>query len=53
MLVKVAESLLVIGSLSILLTLGRRGAMGDGIPNVLQSTASLSSLWRLTYYLNF
>ena len=40
---KVAESLLVVVSLPLLLTLGRRGVMGVGIPDVLQSTASSPS----------
>ena len=42
-LIKVPESLLVVVSLPVLLTLGRRGAMGDVIPDMLQSTASSSS----------
>ena len=40
---KVTGSLLLVVSLQVLLTLGRREAMGVGIPNVLQSIASLSS----------
>ena len=42
-LVKVAEILMVLVSLSALLILWRKVAMGDGIPDVLQSTASSSS----------
>ena len=34
---------MVLVSLQVLLTLGRRGPMGDGISGVLQSTALLSS----------
>ena len=34
---------LVMVHLPVLLILGRRGAMGDGIPDVLQSTTSLTS----------
>ena len=42
-LIKVAGSQLVVVFLPVLLTLGRRGAIGIGIPDVLQSTASSSS----------
>ena len=41
--IKVAENLLVAVSLPVLLTLGRRGAIGNSIPNMLQSITSLSS----------
>ena len=44
MFIKVADSLLVMVSVTVLLTSGRRGAVGDGIPGVLQSTTSSSSL---------
>ena len=38
-----AESLMMVMSVPVLLTLGRRGAVGVIVPNVLESTASSSS----------
>ena len=38
-----AETLLVVVFLPVLLTPGRRGTIGDGVPDVLQSTTPSSS----------
>ena len=52
-LVKVAESLLVLVSQPVLLTLGIRGAMGDSVPDVLQSTTSSSSVVQVDTFSQF
>ena len=54
--IKVAGNILLVVSLPVLLTLGRRGATGNGIPGVLQPTTSSSSsvvqVGTLTQYLD-